>query len=251
MKVPVVTSDQLRTFYRLMGTEYGITPGEIVENAGRKLAFLAQTWLGDDLADRPVVVLAGRGANGGGGLAAARYLLDCEAWVQIVLSHPPATYRGAAAEQLARLQALGAPLAWAEEGWELPPADLVIDALIGCGLHGAPVGRVRDLIQLANSSLAPVLSLAAPSGLSLATGELFDPHVRAAATLVLGNPSTALVQEPGRSACGELYLADIGAPPALYARFGLPVPPFAHKTLLPLKVRDGGVCVCCSESKDR
>lgn len=239
MDVPVVTGDQLRTFYRLLATEYGVTPGQQMEQAGRNLALLAQTWLEDDLVDRPVVVLAGRGANGGGGLAAAHHLLDLGAWVQIVLSHPPDTYRAAAAEHLASLPARGAALAWAEEGWELPPADLVIDALIGCGLHGEPNGRMRDLIQLANSSLAPVLSLAAPSGLSLASGELYQPHVRAAATIALGLPSTALVEEPGHSACGELYLANIGAPPALYARLGLPTPPFAHQALLTLEVVAG------------
>jgi NAD(P)H-hydrate epimerase len=225
MNVPVVTGDLLRTFYHLLATEYGVTPDQQMGKAGRTLALLAQTWLEGDLADRPVVVLAGRGANGGGGLVAAHHLLDLGAWVQIVLSHPPAAYQAAAAEHLAILQAKGAPLAWAEEGWELPPADLVIDALIGCGLHGEPKGRIRDLIQLANSSLAPVLSLAAPSGLSLTTGELYQPHVQAAATIAPGLPSTALVEEPGRSACGALYVADMGAPPALYTRLGLPPAP--------------------------
>ncbi|RIK39942.1 MAG: hypothetical protein DCC55_16580 [Chloroflexi bacterium] len=239
MEMPIVPSDQLRTFHHLLATEYGVTPGQIAEYAGRNLAWLARMWLEDDLADRPVVVLAGRGHNGAGGLAAARQLLDWSAWVQIVLSHPPGGYQGVAAEQLATLQAVSAPLAWAEEGWELPPADLVIDALIGCGLHGEPGGRVRDLIQLANSSLAPVLSLESPTGLALATGELCDLHVRAAATLALGLPGAALVQEPGRSACGELYLADIGAPPGLYAQLGLSAPPFAHGAPLSLEVVDG------------
>jgi NAD(P)H-hydrate epimerase len=246
--LPAATSDQLRTFYHLLATEYRITPGEQVERAGRALAQLAQIWLDDDLADRPVVVLAGRGANGWGGLAAALQLLDLGAWVQIILSHPPSTYPpstylGGATEQLAKLQARGATLAWAEEGWELPPADLVIDALIGCGLHGEPNGHMRDLIQLANSSLAPVLSLAAPSGLSIETGELYQPHVQAAATIALGLPSTALVEEPGHRACGELYLAAIGAPPVLYARLGLPSAPFAHQTLTRVEVVDGKVRV--------
>jgi NAD(P)H-hydrate epimerase len=241
--LPAATSEQLRTFYHLLATEYRIPPGEQVAHAGQALAQLAQIWLDDDLADRPVVVLAGRGANGCGGLAAALQLLDLGAWVQIVLSHPSATYPEGATEQLAKLQARGATLAWAEEGWELPPADLVIDALIGCGLHGEPNGQVRDLIQLANSSLAPVLSLAAPSGLSIATGELYQPHVQAAATIALGLPSTALVEEPGHRACGELYLAAIGAPPVLYARLGLSSAPFAYQTLTRVEVVDGKVRV--------
>jgi NAD(P)H-hydrate epimerase len=241
--MPVVTGDLLRTFYGLLAAEYGVTARQQMEQAGGALALLAQTWLEDDLADRPVVVLAGRGATGGGGLAAAHHLLDLGAWVQIVLSHPPDDCGAAAAEQLATLQAKGATVAWAEEGWELPPADLVIDALMGCGLRGEPKGRMRDLIQLANSSMAPVLSLAAPSGLSLVTGELHQPHIQAAATVAPGLPSIALVEEPGCRACGVLYVADIGAPPALYARLGLPPPPFAHQVLIRLDVADGLVRV--------
>ena len=59
---------------------------------------------------------------------------------------------------------MGAALAWAEDGWEMPPCDLLIDAVIGCGLRGEPRGAARSLIQLANSSAAPILSLDTPSG---------------------------------------------------------------------------------------
>ena len=42
---------------------------------------------------------------------------------------------------------MGAPLAWAEEGWELPPCDLLLDAVIGYGLRGDPRGRAREVIH--------------------------------------------------------------------------------------------------------
>lgn len=242
MEIPLLTTEQMRQVDRLMVEEYSVTLLQIMENAGRSLALVARRQLDGDLLDRPLVVLAGRGGNGGGGLAAARHLLNWGAWVQIVLAHPTEAHRGATAHQLAALQAVGAPLAWAEEGWELPPADLVIDALIGYGLRGDPTGPVRNLIQLVNSSAAPVLSLDAPSGLDTATGALSMPHVRAAATLTLALPKRGLTLAPGRNACGELYLADIGVPPQLYERLGIKVAPlFARDPILAIHVEEGRV----------
>jgi NAD(P)H-hydrate epimerase len=139
---------------------------------------------------------------------------------------------------------MGAPLAWAEEGWELPPADLVIDAIIGYGLRGDPRGRARDLIHLANSSLAPILSLDAPSGVDTGEGRAYAPHVRAAATLTLALPKRGLLIEPARAACGDLYLADISVPAALYSQLGFDVPPvFARDPIVLLDVVDGSA-VC-------
>jgi NAD(P)H-hydrate epimerase len=219
---------------------YQIDLIQMMENAGRNLALLAKHLLDDDIEDRPVVVLAGRGNNGGGGLAAARHLLNWGAWVQILLTHRPEEFAGIPAHQLASLQAMGLPVAWAEEGWELPPADLVIDAIVGYGLHGSPQGAAANLIQLANSSVAPIVSLDAPSGLDTTTGQIYEPHINATATLTLALPKVGLLVAPAQAAVGDLYVADISVPPQLYERLGLDVPPiFAVDTVLPLIVEGG------------
>ena len=246
MTLPALTTLQMQEVDRLMVEQFGIQLLQMMENAGRNLALLAKRILSvedeeDTLEDRPIVVLAGRGNNGGGGLAAARHLLNWGAWVQIVLTHPPNDLPpGTARDQLSILQKMEAPLAWAEEGWELPPADLVVDALIGYGLSGDPRGRTADLIQLANSSVAPILSLDAPSGIDPTSGRLSVPHVSATATMTLALPKRGLLQPEARAACGQLFLADVGVPPALYEHLDLDVPPlFATDTVLPLQVRDG------------
>lgn len=225
IEAPALSTEQMREVDRLMVVEYGIDLLQMMENAGRSLALLAKQMLDGEVDGRSVVVLAGRDNNGGGGLAAARHLHNWGAWVHALCSYAPEQYAGAAALPLATLQKMDVALSWAEEGWELPPCDLVIDAIIGYGLRGDPQGKARDLIRLANSSLAPVLSLDAPSGLDTDSGRLFEPHVRAAATLTLALPKRGLLAEPGLGACGELYLADIGAPPELYERLGLEVGP--------------------------
>lgn len=234
--LPALSTAQMREVDRLLIESYHFDLLQLMENAGRNLALLAKQMLDGDVLDRPVVVLAGRGNNGGGALAAARHLLNWGAWVQLLLTHRPEEFRGAAARQLAILRAMDAPVAWAEEGWELPPADLVIDGLIGYGLRGDPTGPAAELISLANSSMAPILSLDAPSGLDATTGRLYTPHIVAAATMTLALPKSGLLTDEARPVVGKLWLADIGVPPALYEALDLTVPPlFAEDTLLPFE----------------
>ena len=240
--VPTVTTTQMQEVDRLMVAEHHVTLLQMMENAGRALATLARRMLEDDLEDRPIVVLAGRGANGGGGLCAARHLLNWGAAVQVVCSYPADAYQGAPAQQLAALQAVGAPLAWAEDGWELPPADLLIDAVIGYGLRGDPRGPARNLVQLANSSAAPILSLDTPSGVDTGSGQCYTPHIRAAATLTLALPKQGFRRADAAAACGDLYLADIGVPPELYAQLGIAAPRlFARSGIVRLHVADGEI----------
>lgn len=242
--LPVLTNRQAKEAERLLVHEYAIGWPQLLDSAGRGLALVACDLLAGDVVDRPIVVLAGRGPNGGGGLAAARFLLNAGAWVQVVCTHPASGYRGAAGQQLAALQAMGAALAWAEDGWELPPCDLLIDALIGHGLRGDPRGPSRGLIQLANSNAAPILSLDLPSGVDSEEGRLFTPHVQAAATLALGLPVAALAAPAAQAACGDLYLGDIGAPAALWARLGIEdAPLFGCNPVLRLDVVDGGIAI--------
>jgi len=112
--LPTLGREQIGQIERLLEERFGVAPLQTMENAGRNLAWLVNALLEGDLSDRPLVVLAGRGCNGGSGLAAARHLLNWGAWVQVVCSNPADAYAGAAAQQLHILHEMGAPLAWAE-----------------------------------------------------------------------------------------------------------------------------------------
>jgi NAD(P)H-hydrate epimerase len=88
-------------------------------------------------------------------------------------------------------------------------------------LRGAPGGAAGDLIRWANEQGAPILSLDVPSGVDTATGAVFDPAVRATATMTLALPKEGLCAPGVGDQVGELYLADISVPPSLYAGPGL------------------------------
>ena len=188
--VPAVTTQQMREVDRVAIEEVGPNLYQMMENAGRNLASLCVQMLGDRWTDAPVVVLAGTGGNGGGGICAARHLANRGGDVTLVVSDV-ARLAGVPAEQLALYRATGGRLADARDLGPLQPA-LTVDAVLGYSLAGAPHGVVCDLIGWMSSGAAPVVALDVPSGVDATTGDSPGAHVRAAATMTLALPKTGL-----------------------------------------------------------
>ena len=237
--VTSVSVDQMREVDRLMTEEVGISLLQMMENAGRCLATLARAMLGGDARSRQIVVLAGRGGNGGGGLAAARRLSVWGASVTVVLAQPLEDMRGVPRHQLTILEWIGVPVRLAADRIAdlFAGADLIIDALIGYSLRGAPAGPVAALIRAANASARPVLALDLPSGLDGDSGEALDPTIRATETLTLALPKRGLLASAARPWVGRLHLADISVPERVYSRLGLTVGPiFAESDIISLEL---------------
>lgn len=222
--LPVLSTEQMRAVDRLMIEDYHIQLLQMMENAGLHLAELTHALLGGQVEERSLVVLAGRGNNGGGGLVAARHLHNRGALVQVITAYDLDDYSGVPAHQLQILLAMGVSVSPAEPGWALPPADFLLDALIGYGLQGPPRGMIADLIRWANAHPAPVLALDAPSGLDTSTGQVYDPCMQATATMTLALPKAGLLRAPAANV-GDLYLADISVPPELYEELGIELAP--------------------------
>lgn len=229
MDVPALTTEQMVEVDRLMIEEYGILLIQMMENAGRNLAEMARRMLDGHLANRRIVVLCGRGNNGGGGMVAARHLNNRGATVSVKLVGDPARMKEIPAHQWDILQMMA--LTQADDP-DLSRADLIVDAIIGYGLQGNPRGLAAEWIQQVNGSGRPVLALDAPSGLDTTTGSAGYPCIKAQATLTLALPKVGLVSPRAGSLVGELYLADIGVPPELYGRLGLEVEPLFEKDVI-------------------
>ncbi len=220
--IPWLTTAQMIEVDRAMMGDYRIDLVRMMENAGRNLAHLARArFLGGDPRGKRVIVLAGTGGNGGGALVGARRLHNYGAQVQVYVTKPDADFARVPGEQLDILRRMGVPVAAANAVAGAIAADaqpdLVLDGVIGYSLRGAPHGPAADLIGWANAAGAPILALDAPSGVDTTTGAVFEPAIRATATLTLALPKAGL-RAPGVAAqVGELYLADISVPPELYA----------------------------------
>jgi len=218
--IPTLTTDQMREVDRIMIEDLEIDLVRMMENAGRNLAWLSRERFSPD----SVTVLAGSGGNGGGGLVAARHLINRGHTVTVVLAG--GELGDVPAAQASMLRGMGAR--FEDEPTE---ADLVIDALIGYSLSGDPRGRTAELIAWANHQPSPVLSLDVPSGLDTTTGLIGDPCVRATATMTLALPKVGLGFAP--TVVGELYLADISVPWFVYEAFDIELDdPFADGSVV-------------------
>ncbi len=231
-RVPIVDSATMAEIDRLAIEEYGITLLQMMEQAGSHLAEVARLELGGDLRDRSIVVAVGPGNNGGGGLVAARHLINRGARVRVVLARPALRMTEAGRHQLATLISMGASCCVAtydltDEELEqaLARADLVVDAILGYNIHGAPRGEVERLVGFIVRSQRPVLSLDVPTGTDPDTGEASAMAITARATLTLALPKPGLVTVAGSGRAGRVYVADIGLPATLYAQLGIDVGP--------------------------
>jgi NAD(P)H-hydrate epimerase len=238
-EVPEVTADQMRNVDRVMTEDYGVQLLQMMELVGRHLAVLVRTrFLHETLEGARIMVLTGTGGNGGGVLAAARRLSGWGARVRIVTAVDSESFRGAAGHQLETLRRLGVPSSSWDRARSMRTPDLILDGVIGYGLRGQPRAGAAAMIGWVNGVSAPVVSLDVPSGLDATTGEPGDPTVLAAATLTLGLPKAGLGVSGAAAHVGELYLADIGIPPAAYEALGVDVGPvFEHEDLVHLRRR--------------
>jgi NAD(P)H-hydrate epimerase len=243
LRIPALTTEQMREVDRLMITEYGIDLPVMMENAGRNLAELCRRLLGSSVIGKKVIVAAGKGNNGGGGLVSARHLSNWGAEVTVIL--PDEELKHIPEKQLGIIEKLPVELIRGNAAVDYLAhgrPDIAVDALIGYGIRGDPRGWMADIIKGLNKLGCPVLSLDLPSGLDSTTGKILNPCVKAAATMTLALPKTGLLTESGKEVAGTIYLADISVPKALYNKIGLTVDTlFKHDTIVNIEDIDGGI----------
>jgi hydroxyethylthiazole kinase-like uncharacterized protein yjeF len=182
------------------------TPGfALMMSAGQAVAEAAM-----DLVDEgPIVVVAGRGNNGGDGFVAAAELAARGRDVSVIL--------------LCERDSLQGDAALAARGWKYPvlpfnpqaigkPA-LIIDALFGAGLNRPVKGDPLEMIEAVNANGAPVLAVDLPSGISGTSGAVMGAAINAVETVTFFRRKPAHLLMPGRKHCGRVRVADIGIDP--------------------------------------
>jgi hydroxyethylthiazole kinase-like uncharacterized protein yjeF len=179
------------------------TPGfALMLSAGQAVAQAAM----DLVEEGSIVVVAGRGNNGGDGFVAAAELAARGREVSLIL--------------LCERDSLQGDAASAARGWKYPvlpfnpqaigkPA-LIIDALFGAGLNRPVKGDPYEMIEAINANGAPVLAIDLPSGINGDTGAVMGIAVRATGTVTFFRPKPAHLLLPGRMYCGRVRVADIG-----------------------------------------
>ena len=218
VRVPAVTEAQMALVDRIAIEGPGPNLFQMMENAGRSLAWTAIEYPGFDRRRERIVVLAGTGGNGGGGICAARHLANHGVDVTVVVADSGRLAPVPRQQLEVYRQSSGRT---AEiEALEALDAALIVDALVGYGLQSAPRGPVLEMIEWAELRPAPVIALDVPSGVDATSGEAPGAAISAATTLTLALPKTGL----DTHRVGELWLTDIGIPEGVFRRAGVEVP---------------------------
>ncbi|MDR2671359.1 MAG: NAD(P)H-hydrate epimerase [Oscillospiraceae bacterium] len=197
--------------------DYGVTLSMLMENAGHCLARTARTLCPEG----PIVIVCGRGNNGGDGYVCATALrragVEVRVWGIRREALAADSLSGAAAASYERLGGRILPFTPEVTARDFGACGLVVDAVFGTGL-GRPVSGIYAwAIRQMGGAGAPVLACDVPSGVDAATGQILGDAVRASVTLMLGLAKPACLLAPGRAYFGEARVADIGLPPALTA----------------------------------
>lgn len=218
-----------------------VCPGlELMERAGRGvartiLAQYAESALAETVTPK-AVIFVGSGNNGGDGLVVARYLLEAGWTCTIHLLKPAGDFTPDAAKNYQRLVEMksgnlneldASRPDWPERAREdLENASILVDAIFGTGISGAPRGRAAEMIALMNDMHAaemPVVSIDIPSGVNGTTAEAPGEAVTARETLTIGAPKTGLLFYPGKAHVGALAVVDIGFPAEIIAKHAGPL----------------------------
>jgi NAD(P)H-hydrate epimerase len=221
-----ITTEQMRTVDDLAINKYHITLKQMMELAGFNLAGLARYLSGSNLNNKKIVILAGKGNNGGGGLVSARHMSNLGAEVKIVLSQKK-DLKKAVLHQVKILQKMNLIIEYFDEKINLDKifqnSDLIVDALIGYNLKGNPNGPVSDMIKAVNDSNSLVLSLDVPSGFDSEKDLVSLPCIKADYTMTLALPKKGFFNKDNLKYIGTIYIADIGIPPILFNELNISV----------------------------
>lgn len=214
----LLSAAEMKEMDRLAIQEYGIPGMVLMENAAIRTVEMISELL-PDIASSQVIILVGKGNNGGDGLAIARHLTSMGARTLVFMMAEPAFLNGDAATNFAitsRICQEIHPLTRAPHLDKLLisilQADLIVDAIYGIGFQGQLSDFESQVVRMANWSSLPLVAVDIPSGVEADSGRVWGEAVRATCTVTFALPKIGLILEPGKDYAGTVSVADITIP---------------------------------------
>jgi len=236
----VLTAEQMRDVDRLTTEKYGIPSIILMENAAHAVVRVITEKLGGTVKDKKILILCGKGNNGGDGAALGRILWRAGAFVVVELFGGISDTKRDSRKNFEVIKGLSASDSWEGSLWfrEWEPmmednnfddwlhlsnfddVDIVVDALFGTGLKRPLDGFFAELTGLLanwkHSHKTPfIIAVDIPSGLSSDFGATLGSNIDAHCTVAFTAPKAGNVTSPASHFNGELIIADIGSPRAL------------------------------------
>ncbi len=221
----LVTAKEMQGLDKLATEKYGIPGIVLMENAAKAIADATVRRLGRCNGNR-VLVICGKGNNGGDGFGAARWLKNYGYdVVAFLVNAVTEDIKGDTAIELDMfLKANGRLVSIVTEEKGLPfvrdicsEADVIIDAMLGTGFAGELGGFYKKICQIVNDSGKEILSVDIPTGVNADNGAADEDAIRATTTVTMQMVKAGMTQYPAKEFVGELSIAELGMPANLLA----------------------------------
>ena len=221
----VVTAEEMREMDRLTIQKYGVPSLTLMERAGEGIAQAMLERFGRP-AKKGVLVVAGKGNNGGDGFVVARLLKKKRIPCEVALLARKEDLSPDAGHNLRAFLKLkgkvteidGAHLELLDQ--RIGKNAVIVDAILGTGIKNEVRGLFADAITLMNASGLPIVAVDIPSGLDSDRGTPLGVAIQAEMTVVFGYPKLGEVIYPGLNYVGDLAVVDIGIAAGSASRSG-------------------------------
>ncbi|MCK9555091.1 NAD(P)H-hydrate dehydratase [bacterium] len=211
-----VTPQEIKEMDARASSEFGVAETILMENAGKTVAETVKKEVSSMSETPQVVVLCGKGNNGGDGLVAARHLCSVFPDVKILCCFKEEDAGNNTKEQLKKIKKSSVDFLPDSLEKYLGKDCIVVDALLGIGVRGKVESPCSDWINTVNRSGHFVVSVDVPSGLDALSGLPCGTSVKADVTVTMGLPKIGLLYEKASAYTGKMIVADIGYPDEIY-----------------------------------
>ena len=214
----IVTGEEMKRIDKSAIERYGIPSMVLMENAGSKVAQVVLE-LKNSQCLKKVIVVAGKGNNGGDGMVIARHLVNAGLDVKVFLLGQPDDLQDDTRVNYQILRKMAIPIIPVVTEKDLNMlrialvyADAIVDAIFGTGFQGAVTGIGEKAIQLLNKSGVKIIAVDIPSGLESSTGKVHNVCIKAFTTVTLAYPKVGLYINQGADFSGQVIVVDISIP---------------------------------------
>ncbi len=190
----------------------GASESDFMEEAGSGVALVVHDYVEHHQVDRSIILLCGKGNNGGDAYVAGIHLLHLDYEVTAFQlaslgdssrlcqeNHRRFLQEGGRVQEINSLEEI-----------DFPARGLILDGIFGTGFHGTVGEPFATAIRLANESGLPIIAVDIPSGLDGETGDVAGVAIIAAETAFLGLPKTGFFLKEGWNHVGKLRHVDFG-----------------------------------------
>jgi hydroxyethylthiazole kinase-like uncharacterized protein yjeF len=214
----VATAEEMRQLDQTAIEDVGIPGVVLMENAGLHVVRVMKEHF-SDLREKKVLIVCGKGNNGGDGFVVARHLSNRGVDVRVTLLTEKHSLKGDAKLNFSIAEKMNLPIIEITSNEQIPAfrnllqqADIVVDAILGTGLTEAVQGFYKNIIESINKAHKPIVAVDIPSGLSADTGVVPGSCIHADVTVTFGVPKRGLILYPAANYVGDLRVVDIGIP---------------------------------------